>query len=85
MDEAPTHQEPDIPYREFEYTVLVVGFEQDPGPSIYPKLDALGGVVLEERKYLEGGVVERMPWWKYLPRRLLWRLGIKLGTRPREL
>jgi hypothetical protein len=84
MDEAPTHQEPDIPYREFEYTVLV-GFEQDPGPSIYPKLDALGGVVLEERKYLEGGVVERMPWWKYLPRRLLWRLGIKLGTRPREL
>ena len=54
MDEAPTHREPDIPYGEFECTVLL-GFEQDPGPSIYPKLDALGGVVLEERKYLEGG------------------------------
>lgn len=32
-----------------------------------------------------GGEVGRMPRWKYLPWRLLWRLGIKLGTRPREL
>jgi hypothetical protein len=34
---------------------------------------------------LRGGVVGRMPWWKYYPWRLLWRLGIKLNTRPREL
>jgi hypothetical protein len=32
----------------------------------------------------QGGVVGHMPWWKYWPWRLLWRLGIKLGTRPRR-
>ena len=77
-------QEPDVPYGEYEYTVLI-GFDVDPGPAIYPKLEALGGVVLEERQHFTGGAVGRRPWWKRLPRRLLWRLGIKLGTHPREL
>jgi hypothetical protein len=83
-DEIREPDVPDIPYSEYEYTVLL-GFKEEPGPSIYPKLDALGGVVLEERACHVGGKVGRMPWWKYLPWRLLWRLGFKLGTRPREL
>jgi hypothetical protein len=40
------------------------------------------GTVIEAES---GGEVGHMPWWKYWPWRLLWRLGIKLGTRPREL
>jgi hypothetical protein len=70
-------------YGEYPYTV-VFGFKEDPSPLI-SKFEALGAVVLEQQWSSSGGVVGRMPWWKYYPWRLLWRLGIKLGTRPREL
>jgi hypothetical protein len=62
---------PDFPY------VVVVGFRTQP-EAIYQAIEGLGGEVLQESAYAEGGEVERMPWWKYLPWRLLWRLGIKL-------
>jgi hypothetical protein len=71
------------PPEAFEYVVLI-GFEKYP-ESIYAEIEKLGGEVLQEQQYFAGGVVGRLPWWKYYPWRLLWRLGIKLGTRPREL
>jgi hypothetical protein len=57
--------------------VVVVGFQAEP-EGIYQAIEGLGGEVLQESAYAEGGQVERMPKWKYWPWRLLWRLGIKL-------
>jgi hypothetical protein len=65
---------PDDPYADFEYVVLV-GFDKDPGLPIYPALEALGGVVLNERQTISA---ERAPLRRWMTLRLLMAL-LRIG------
>jgi hypothetical protein len=62
--------------------VMVLGFTEEPDDSIYSEIEAHGGVLLSAESHETLGEVERMPRWKYLLWRVLWRIGIKV-KRPR--